>query len=1123
MRIFLIDNVFRRGTFRTFTVLLFMFTGIYVWANNDMDGVKIATAKVSEYIQENAKNALRKSRSINPVIKCIATKNIGEKFQMEMHLFSADIVSGNIIVVTNSHGGADIIGITDSIVEDLDNMPLQLRYYLDNLNELADDTRPTCWDRINPLLTTKWNQIEPYNRYTPEIKGTKAPTGCVATAMAQIMRFHCWPEIGIGSSTLSDYNLTANFNNTIYKWDDMPDVLTSISTEEQISAVSTLMMHCGVASKMKYRSNESTASLSNAMKGLREYFNYLGVYTGCSGYSRQDWNALMYNELQNHRPVLYSGSTPGYTGHAFVCDGYDDNFFHINWGWGGHYDGYFKLSYLVPSGVGTGGGNGNYSDDQRVLIGLEPNKAETIPALYPLISNFTFNLGSEGMYIPVPQFQYSAEVPFDVEYGLCITPVDGNGESWTESIWSKKGVISSSFPSMSSVVLSPKIFPKNGVFHIQPKARVIGRTEWTGVPVTNGSNYIVVTMTDGNMSLSKDADADASFKVLGIRHTLKAYSDKPFSVIADFKGEGNVLKKNITLYYRKKGDNVKYSVSSFNLELNDGEIYSQSFNVIIPKAGEYELFIGMYSNGITEEYGNTDVVVNEYTTPEIALYSRVYVENEYNVDLNNIRLHIPLECKSGTFSENIQISLWSETETRFPLFDAGIIQLEAGESKDIIVDMSIDSEETFFGGNVYIFRNNTLFPIDNRGASSFTFGRAATYISLTDNSTFSDAGFRSALAVADIDSDKRLSNVECRKTTSLTLKGDIYVINALSSFPNLTNLIYEDGALERIDLEGASNLVNLRLDNNNLSEIDLSQSPKLMYLSLNKNKLSKIDFSVCPQLMSVNLDNNNISTIDCSMNVKLSSLSARYNPNLDMFISGEANSIKYLYASHCALKEINLANYVNLSTLDIGYNNLNGLDLTAQTKLQWLSCEHNELINLDVHKANITYLDCSNNKLKEFNAGGFANLVTLNCSNNQLCYIDLSYTKKLLNFYCYNNVRYFEPCSEFWLNTLNLKFNISNAYNWTGAEPTQYGGVLTIKDEKVTYRYNVNNAKFEAPQFTWYFTGNSSVSEAMEDLEDAEVEYYNLQGIRINTPQAPGIYIRKRGKNVDKIFKNGIR
>lgn len=238
---------------------------------------------------------------------------------------------------------------------------------------------------VGPLLSTQWNQVSPYNDLCPP--GTV--TGCVATAMAQVMKFWEHPTMGTDSHsyTWNNQTLSANFGNTTYNWNSMTDTYDSSSTSEEKTAVATLMFHCGVSVEMKYNTT-SSAKTSDVMSALQTYFGYASCmqYKSKDGYSDEVWITMLKRELNDGRPIQYRGSDAGGNGgHSFVCDGYDsDNNFHFNWGWSGYCDGYYSVNNMNPNpdASATGAGNGIYTIGQSAIFGIEP--ISSLPA--PLLS-----------------------------------------------------------------------------------------------------------------------------------------------------------------------------------------------------------------------------------------------------------------------------------------------------------------------------------------------------------------------------------------------------------------------------------------------------------------------------------------------------------------------------------------------------------------------------------------------------------------------------------------------------------------------------------------------------------------------------------------------------------------
>lgn len=238
---------------------------------------------------------------------------------------------------------------------------------------------------VAKLVQTSWDQTSPYNNLCPGTGSNKTVTGCVATAMAQVMKYWNYPTQGNGSYsyTQSPYGtISANFGTTTYDWNNMLNTYTSSATNAQKTAVATLMYHCGVAVEMEYdiASNGGSGAVTlgsapSAEAALKNYFLYKSTLRGYnkSSYSDTNWKNMLKADLDAGRPIVYSGrGSEG--GHCFVCDGYDsNNKFHFNWGWSGYYDGFFALTNLNPGTGGTGSGSGTYTNNQGAILGIEPN------------------------------------------------------------------------------------------------------------------------------------------------------------------------------------------------------------------------------------------------------------------------------------------------------------------------------------------------------------------------------------------------------------------------------------------------------------------------------------------------------------------------------------------------------------------------------------------------------------------------------------------------------------------------------------------------------------------------------------------------------------------------------
>ena len=236
-------------------------------------------------------------------------------------------------------------------------------------------------DSVGPLLTTTWGQGQYYNALCPEDANGEdghVPTGCVATAMAQIINYWGQKEEiktrGIHSYDSQYGNLTVNYDSTSYDFTNMPDALTAESTPEQINAVAKLMYECGVAVNMQYSAWESGSLNQDARAALINfyYFNPDLSIAERAYFSSKDWDRLLQSNIANNQPIYYSGQDFSNGGHAFVCDGYNaTGYYHFNFGWEGLADGWYLTSAVSPIGM-------DFSGNQLVLVGIVPDNTSNV-------------------------------------------------------------------------------------------------------------------------------------------------------------------------------------------------------------------------------------------------------------------------------------------------------------------------------------------------------------------------------------------------------------------------------------------------------------------------------------------------------------------------------------------------------------------------------------------------------------------------------------------------------------------------------------------------------------------------------------------------------------------------
>ena len=414
-------------------LLLTVFMSLTAWAENIT--AEQALQQAQSFLKSHkAANGRRNAPAAAPQMK-LAGQVSG------LYVFNA--TDGGFVIVSNDDRTVPVLGYSDSGSFDPSTMPDNMRAWLQGYaDEIAwlqqhrsmvktapsmtpSQKTPAVKEDIGALVSTRWNQGAPYNNLVPEYQsGVKSATGCVATAMAQVMYYHKWPTAetaSIPSYTWASKGTTlSGLSATTFQWSYMiNDYESSGYTSAQANAVATLMKYCGWSVQMDYghQSNSNTDKVATALKKYFGYNTTTTQYVSRSFYNYDKWVDLIYYEVSHQRPVVYGGQSSG-GGHEFVVDGYkyEDNtdYFHINWGWGGQSDEYYVLSLLNPYEQGIGGSSSNdgYHYGQDAVIGIQTSgQSASMSDITPNAINLTMN----GMSLS------SATVPVNTEVEVTIS------------------------------------------------------------------------------------------------------------------------------------------------------------------------------------------------------------------------------------------------------------------------------------------------------------------------------------------------------------------------------------------------------------------------------------------------------------------------------------------------------------------------------------------------------------------------------------------------------------------------------------------------------------------------------------------------------------------------------
>ena len=315
--------------------------------------------------------------------RVVSTASLSTLGNDSYYVFNND--AGGFVIIAGDDAVAPVLGYTSTGAFDANNLPEGLKDLLKSYeqqiaalgkNYKANTTSTRAEFTGEKLLkTAKWNQGAPFNKYTPN----NYVTGCVATAGAIVMKHHGYPAKGVGSHsyTWNGQNLTASFEHD-YDWANMPAKYTD-GNDEAFDGVARLMSDLGIAVNMQYANGGSASALEDLVTALKKYFGYskYARHLKIEDLGAEAWNGRLRAEIDANRPVLYAASDANVGGHSFVIDGYKDESFSVNWGWGGYCDGFYRVGALNPEVDGTPQGD-QYNSSQAAVFALQPSDGKEV-------------------------------------------------------------------------------------------------------------------------------------------------------------------------------------------------------------------------------------------------------------------------------------------------------------------------------------------------------------------------------------------------------------------------------------------------------------------------------------------------------------------------------------------------------------------------------------------------------------------------------------------------------------------------------------------------------------------------------------------------------------------------
>ena len=619
----------------------------------------------------------------------------GEPF----YVFNAEGNQG-FVIVSGDDRTTEILGYSKTGSLDLNQLPENLKGWLDDyarqIEALGTTTQPVqraktrgadSWEAVDPLIKTKWDQYYPYNMMCPDLNGKDwrdkgfdtehllydnykyhCVTGCVATAMAQIMYYHKHPS---KCPALDEYTTGTKgwtmkaLPEADFEWAKMKETYVGNETDESADAVAVLMRYCGQAIEMDYNMYANGGSAGSvSAEVLADVFGYSKNIRGLwrDSYSTSRWEEIIYTELAAGRPVLYSGRTDKGGGHEFIIDGYDGiGLFHINWGWGGSSADYFVLSLAEPKVQGAGGGKGAYQFSQTALIGVQPGSSEEklIPEIESIINAMTQNYTRTSADVDFTDVQFNgfananSKEDFNIQIGWALCQ---NGQiikvvkdSWhTFTAGYSYGENTSSTVTFGAGLAS-------GKYEVCQVYRYSEDAVWLLCEPYYNTLYYVAELTETSLSLH---EAQPSFKVTSMVVSENPSTGSPMEVTLNVTNDGDTFEQVIRLLAQKEGDSNWTLVAKATRKIDPGKSEDVVMSYTPTVAGNYTL-------RVTND--KSDVALNETTVTVYAAFNKTVdnlkfvchsgtkkarlVGHTYGSNGNNVEVNIPSAIDEYTVNE----------------------------------------------------------------------------------------------------------------------------------------------------------------------------------------------------------------------------------------------------------------------------------------------------------------------------------------------------------------------------------------------------------------------------------------------------------------------------------------
>lgn len=700
------------------------------------------------------------SRSSGAALTAAPVMTVGTADAPALYVFNKP--EGGWMIVSADDVAAPVIGYSDTGSIDPADLPDNLKGWLELCGEqirMASDagaepytpavSRSAAREPIQPMVTTRWDQQTPYNKYCPTSSGKLCYTGCVATAMAQVMKYHNWPDKAAENAKLSytwdNQTLSADFSNYEFDWANMTDrYVYGDYTEAQTDAVAKLMQACGYSLRMRYASGGfgSAAYSEQVGNALVSYFKYdTGIHNEFrSYYASDEWEQMVYDNLKDCGPMVYWGGA-----HCFVCDGYKDNgYFHFNWGWAGRSDGYFLLTMLKPSSLGTGGGTGDYTSNQGALLGIRPSTGSDSPKKYTFCIDALSSAYAGSTYFNMyGTFVNRSPYAVSGEFIYQIYSEDGSKKIATSTVvspvcknWGIDIVTGNTVTANSMMAKVSGL--SDGTYRLYPAVRIDGEEYSFQCPPTI-AGYVLITSKNGTIINSEIPSAgDMLVENIDTNGDFYVGSDIKISGVARFTGRSDTnLQVKAVLLNPDKSVRA-YSSNNISLDFSpEGsqfEFINNWFNDkgLAIEPGDWTFGIAIIENGAYKILGTCPVTIkSRVPVPSFKKPVTLAVENAEAVDPKDVKVSITVEGLTGVVYRDFELRVFKagqlgvvQTTKTVPVY------VSAGNTATETVSLTINNA---IAGNRYFI----VAIIDNAGREEYV-TEQYTYFTIGDTSGITD-------------------------------------------------------------------------------------------------------------------------------------------------------------------------------------------------------------------------------------------------------------------------------------------------------------------------------------------------------------------------------------------------